>query len=150
MIRISIVGKFPNHCGGVGYVTTMTVIDRIVNEISKYFLGDVCTHEDVFMTLVVPRHINSSRRYFWRKPEPIRLVNRYLEWISLDLEDGRGDEDHFLVNFLRQTNDENEIENLNEFRRRYFERIFYLFAHSDDFEDKYRRLWRVIENGFSK
>lgn len=132
----------------MGYVTTMSVIDRIVEEISKYFVGTVCTHEDVFMTLVVPRHINATQSIFWRNP--IKHVNRYLQWISLDLEDGRGDEDHFLVNFVMQTNKENETENLHEFRRRYHERIFYLITHSADFEDKYRRLWQIIAISFSK
>ncbi|KAG4065881.1 hypothetical protein HA402_012559 [Bradysia odoriphaga] len=68
-------GKFPDHCAGIGYITPFHVIERIVDDVSRSFVGRVCTHEDVFMTSVVTTHINSKSTYFWRKTEPIKLVN---------------------------------------------------------------------------
>lgn len=140
-------GKFPDHCGGVGYVTPLGVVDRIIDKISKSFLGYVCTHEDVFMTLIVPQEINSIHNSLWRQSKPIELVNKNSEWISMALESGRGDEDHYLVNLLQQKL--NETKNYDKFRSRYETKVFYLLAHTNDFEEKYLRLWQVIEFCFA-
>ncbi|XP_037025601.1 UDP-GalNAc:beta-1,3-N-acetylgalactosaminyltransferase 1-like isoform X2 [Bradysia coprophila] len=135
-------GIFPNHCEGLGYVTSIGVIDRILDAIRKSFPGRVCTHEDVFMTGVVPLHINSNSNYFWRKPEPIELVNRKKAWRSIDLQDGRGDEDYFLRNLIKSTSI--DADSLQKFRIWYDKKIFYLITHSDDFSDQYVRLWKIV------
>lgn len=141
-------GKYPDFCSGLGYVTTIGVIDRIVDEISKSFPRRVCTHEDVFMTAIVPKQINSIRNSFRQKPQPVELVD-HQEWRSYALENGSGDEDYFLRNLVKQTNNANVIENLNEFRRKYETTIFYLLAHSVDFKKNYLRLWQIIKTSFS-
>lgn len=140
-------GTFPLHSAGYGYVTPFDVIDRIDDEISKSFPGRVFTHEDVFMTSVVTKRINSNHNAFWREPKPIELVDQP-DWYSLAMHNGTGDEDHFLGNVLEQML--NETENYDEYRRRYEKTVFYLLAHSDDFEQKYRRLWELIEFCFYK
>lgn len=142
-------GKFPDHCCGLGYITTIGVIDRIVNEISKWFLGTVCSHEDVFMTGIVPSRINAMETSsFWRKVEPIELVDRKLRWVSLALEDGRGDEDYFLRSLIRHMPYVSD-QYLKEFRKRYDSRIFYLLSHSIDFGERFLRLWHAIKISFS-
>ncbi|KAG4065713.1 hypothetical protein HA402_012391 [Bradysia odoriphaga] len=135
-------GVFPDHCEGLAYMTPIGVIDRIINEIWKSFPGTVCTHEDVFMTAVVRQHINSNLNYFWRKPEPIEIINKKYFWRSLDLEDGRGDEDYFLRNLIKSTS--MDVASLHKFRRWYHNKIFYLITHSDDFSNQYLRLWTVV------
>ncbi len=135
-------GIFPVHCQGVGYVTTMGVIDRIADEISRSFLGRVCTHEDVFMTGIVVRQINLVRSYFWQRSKPIELINKRYEWRSIALERGVGDEDGFLRNLINRTNTI-EIENLGEFRKKCDQKIFYLINHSG-IEKNYIGLWQII------
>lgn len=49
--------KIPKHCAGVGYVTPMCMIHRIANEISKSYLGPICSHEDVLITGIVPEKL---------------------------------------------------------------------------------------------
>ncbi|XP_037025603.1 UDP-GalNAc:beta-1,3-N-acetylgalactosaminyltransferase 1-like isoform X5 [Bradysia coprophila] len=135
-------GVFPDHCEGLAYITPIGVIDRIINEIRQSFPGTVCTHEDVFMTAVVRQHINSNSNYFWRKPEPIEIVNKKHFWRSLDLQDGRGDEDYFLRNLIKSTSI--DADSLQKFRIWYDKKIFYLITHSDDFSDQYVRLWKIV------
>ncbi len=142
-------GNFPDHCGGLGYVTTLNVIDRIVDEISKSFLGRVCTHEDVFITAIVLSQINSIQNVSGQKSEPIQLTKVSANWHNFVLETGSGDEDHFFRNLIQQTTIVNQTENLAEFGRRYGKTIFYLLAHTDDFKDKYVRLWQIIKKSYS-
>ncbi|KAG4065783.1 hypothetical protein HA402_012461 [Bradysia odoriphaga] len=141
-------GLFPNHCEGVGYVTSIGVIDRILNAIWKSFPRRVCTHEDVFMTGVVPLHINSHLNYFWGKSQPIEHIAKD-SWRSLDLQDGRGDEDYFLRNFMKNTSMDLKVENFDKLRKRYDKKMFFLITHSDDFKKVYIRLWEIIRKCFS-
>lgn len=133
-------GKFPDHCAGVGYITSMDVIDKIIGEISKSFLGKVCTHEDVFMTSIARQKANLNQNYFWRQPQPIKLINMVDTWLTYDLETYH---DTFLLHFLQQAI--NETENIGEYRKRFETKIFYLLRHSDDYERIYLRLWRTVE-----
>ncbi|KAG4077302.1 hypothetical protein HA402_009931 [Bradysia odoriphaga] len=75
-------GIFPDHCGGLGWVTNIDVIDQFVDAISRWFLGRVCTHDDVFMTGILVRHINMMRNSSRGKIEPIKLVDRYVASIA--------------------------------------------------------------------
>ncbi|XP_037040501.1 beta-1,3-galactosyltransferase 5-like [Bradysia coprophila] len=140
-------GKFPDHCSGIGYVTTFVVIERFVEDISKSFPGRVCTHEDVFMTAVVPMHINADWKYFWRKPEPIQLVHQKYS-ISCVFEDGRDDVDHFLRDFVRNTTMDAESRNFIKFRERYPKRFFFLIAHTEELEEIHLRLWEIIKKSY--
>lgn len=137
-------GTFPEHCEGMGYVTSIGVIDRIVDEITKSFPGRICTHEDVFITGIVPQYVNARRTV-----DPIERVDRKREWRSIALETGGGDEDHFLRNMLTQESDKVENENLIEFRRRYNTKVFHLLSHTDDFTERYLRLWELVRLSFS-
>ncbi|KAG4065897.1 hypothetical protein HA402_012575 [Bradysia odoriphaga] len=141
-------GKFPKHCGGIGYVTTFGVIERIADEISRSFPGRVCTHEDVFMTGIVVSHINSNRNIFSRRSESVNLRHINSGWVCYGLED-YNNEDRFLRNFIKNTAMDSDIENLYTFRELYKRRIFYLLASVSDYEYVYRRLWKIIESGFS-
>ncbi len=99
-------GKFPDHCGGLGYVTTIDVVDRIIEEILTSFTGRVTeSHEEVFMTGIVVQRINqiqnaSPNRHNFK---PISYVNRLGPWYSYVFENGKGDEDYFLRNLIKQT-----------------------------------------------
>lgn len=146
-------GKFPEHCAGIGYLTVIGVIDRIVDEISKSFTGDLCTHEDVFITGIVPKRINSiqssNRR---RNPTPIQRVNRMDEWIDFTFENGGNDYDNFLSDFIFEADNENQTENFKIFRKRHGTKIFYLFTHTstEDFRNKYLGLWEIIKENFAQ
>lgn len=133
-------GRFPDHCAGLGYVTNNIIIDRISDEISKSFFGNLCTHEDVFMTAIVPQRINSIPNPFWKRSKPIQLVNKGSEWFTLDLEEMK---DPFLVNVLRQPGV--YLENVEGIRSRYENTIFFLLSHSDDYEILYFRLWYIFK-----
>lgn len=139
-------GHFPKHCNGQLYVATMTVVDRLVEEISKSFLGRVCTHEDIFMTAIVPEKINSN--FGWSKNEPIELIQRRKEWECYALDTEQSDDAEYLVKLLRQPF--NETENFDEFLKRFGSRVFYLLAHDDEFEERYTRLWQIIVKLFQK
>ncbi|KAG4065812.1 hypothetical protein HA402_012490 [Bradysia odoriphaga] len=141
-------GRFPKHCGGIGYVTTFGVVERIADEISRSFPGRVCTHEDVFMTGIVVSHINSNWNIFSRRRESVNLRHIYSGWVCLGLED-YGNEDQFLRNIVRNTDVDLNIKNLHTFRELYQKMIFYLISHTTDFEYVYRRLWKIVESGFS-
>ncbi|XP_037026818.1 beta-1,3-galactosyltransferase 5-like [Bradysia coprophila] len=135
--------KFPNHCSGLGYVTTFDVIERIMDDISKSFPARVCTHEDVFMTGVVVTHINSNPN-----SEPIKLVSlRHM--FSIALETCREDDDQFLLNFVKNATMDTEIENCRSFRERNNKTIFFLITHNEEFEGVLRRLWQIIKKSFS-
>lgn len=134
---------FPEHCAGLGYVTNMAVIRRISDEISSSFLGRVSTHEDVFMTGVVPHKINSKS-----ENEPIKRINRRDEWVSYDLETQKTKNAEFLLKLFQQP--ANETINFDEFRKRFERTIFYLFTHNLEFEERYRRFWQIIVNDSQK
>ncbi|KAJ6633850.1 Beta-1,3-galactosyltransferase 5, partial [Pseudolycoriella hygida] len=51
---------FPDHCQGLGWVAPMNVIVRIAEEIKRSFVGWVLTHEDVFITSIVPAKVNEK------------------------------------------------------------------------------------------
>lgn len=133
-------GTFPDHCGGFGYITTIRVIDRILDEISKSFVGRVCTHEDVFMTGIVPRHINSMTNETLN--DPITLVSRWCEWYNLDLETGEG---AFLSNLVKRNTTDIKVEEFDEFRSQFTETIFFLVSLTPEFREKYLRLWEIIK-----
>ncbi|KAJ6638132.1 Beta-1,3-galactosyltransferase 5 [Pseudolycoriella hygida] len=134
---------FPDHCAGLGYVTTVTVVDRIIKEVYKSFVGELFAHEDVFMTAIVPEKINSK---IDSDVDRLKLVERY-EWQSYDLETlMEGDNSKFLVDLLRCPID--RMENYLEFRKRFGKAVFYLFTHDSEFEERYRKLWRIIRNTF--
>lgn len=140
-------GVFPKHCAGVGYVTPMTVIDRIVKEISTSFLGRVCTHEDVFMTAIVPQKINSnlnvdgSQRYDF-----IELVNAPNDWVTYALEGEKGDEAELLLKLMEQPT--NETDKIDKLQEKFEPKVFYLLTHNLQFETRYSRLWQLIENKY--
>ncbi|XP_037045011.1 beta-1,3-galactosyltransferase 5-like [Bradysia coprophila] len=143
-------GKFPDHCAGVGYITPFHVIERIVDDISRSFVGRVCTHEDVFMTAIVPTHINSNATFFSRWSEPIKLVDvKGDHWFNYAFENGRDDQDNFLRNFVKNTTMDADVENFHSLRRRSRNTKFFLFTHSGEFEVLYRRLWQIIKKTFS-
>lgn len=134
-------GEFPEHCAGVGYLTPMGVIDRIVDEISRSFPGRVSTHEDVFITGIVVEHINRHRTSIFNKP--IKRVDRHIEWRSLDLQDSVYDTNKFLANLTEGNVANMKMSILKEFRRRYDTKIFYLLMHANNFSKRYLRLWHI-------
>lgn len=131
---------FPKHCAGVGYVTPMGVIHRIVEEISKSYLGSVCTHEDVFMTGIVPEKINSNQS------QPIEFVDKISDWIIYVLSNGVYEDEIYLLKKLQLP--ANETVDFNEFRKRLGTRIFYLIDQGENFEKIYKRLWYSMEKSF--
>ncbi|XP_037041951.1 beta-1,3-galactosyltransferase 1-like isoform X2 [Bradysia coprophila] len=141
-------GKFPEHCGGVGYIAPFGVIERIMNDISNSFPGRVSTHEDVFITGVVPAHINSMASYLWPNSEPITRVSQP-ESVSYVFQNGRDDKDDFMKNFVKNATMDTEVKNLDTFRERFGKRIFFLISHNKEFEMIYRRLWEIIKKTVS-
>lgn len=131
---------FPKHCAGVGYVTPMGVIHRIVEEISKSSLDSVCTHEDVFMTGIVPEKINSNQS------QPIEFADKSSDWIIYVLSPGVYEDDIYLLEKLQQP--ANETVDFHEFRKRLGRRFFYLIDHGETFEKIYKRLWYAMEKSF--
>lgn len=132
---------FPDHCAGLGYITNMGVIGRIINEISSSFLGRVSTHEDVFMTGVVPERINSIERKSGNQNGEIKLINKWNDWVSYDLNTKHSKNTQFLLNLLRQPS--NETTNFDEFRKRFERKIFYLLSH-EVFDESFLRFWQII------
>ncbi|KAG4078575.1 hypothetical protein HA402_002689 [Bradysia odoriphaga] len=65
----------PAHCAGVGYVTPMTVVRKIADEISRSYRGAVCQQEDIFMTGIVTERIRFGKK------EPIELIDRMVQWV---------------------------------------------------------------------
>lgn len=137
---------FPPHCGGSGYVTTMAVIHRIANEISKSFVERVCTHEDVFMTAIVPQEINANLKAGGQQDDFIELIDTSTFWITYALELLKGEDAGFLINILEQP--ANETVDYDKFRGLYGKNIFYLLRHNEEFEQRYAKLWEVIEVNF--
>jgi len=146
------LGIFPPHCNGNFYVSTMTVIKRLADEISRSFLGRFTTHEDVFMTgIVVAKinaEINSSSIFTWQKNEPIGLINKRSEWETYALQSQKGDDAEYLIKLLRRPI--NETENFDEFLKRFGTKVYFLLAHNKEFEERYTRLWQVIVKIFQK
>ncbi|KAG4070472.1 hypothetical protein HA402_005704 [Bradysia odoriphaga] len=133
--------KFPMHCAGLGYVTSMRLIRRIADEISKSFRGPICSHEDVFITGIVPEKINS-----YEHEPPIELVNKIGAWIFYVDEHNPNQDGHYIWTVTNET--VNDAVDFDEFRKRSGTRIFYLLQHDDDFERKFLRLWYLVENSF--
>ncbi|XP_037040493.1 UDP-GalNAc:beta-1,3-N-acetylgalactosaminyltransferase 1-like isoform X2 [Bradysia coprophila] len=133
--------KFPKHCAGVGYVATMHVIRLIADEISKSFLGPICTHEDVFMTGIVPEKINSDGH-----EPPIERVNKIREWIFYIDENNPNVDGHYI--WIVSNEAFNKPVDFDEFRQRSGTRVFYLLQHDVDFEWKFMRLWYLVVNSF--
>jgi len=131
---------FPKHCAGVGYVTPIGVIKRIMDEISRSYLGIVCTHEDVFMTGIVPQKINSKNSSL---NDPITHIDKIVDWVTYALQDGAKVNDKFLIDLVERP--KNETENYDEFLKLFGTQIFYLLNHGPDFESKYQKLWYIIE-----
>lgn len=144
-------GTFPDHCAGVGYVTTVSVIDRVADEVSKSFLGDLCTHEDVFMTGIVPNRINSNQagNSFSQKPLPIKRIDRRVEWVSMALENGQRDEDIFLKGLIKKQPYEIEGQHFIEFRQKFNGKVFYLILITKEFKANFLRLWNIIRKSYS-
>ncbi|KAG4072867.1 hypothetical protein HA402_002610 [Bradysia odoriphaga] len=133
--------KFPKHCAGVGYVTTMRVIRLIADEISKSFLGPICTHEDVFMTGIVPEQINSVGH-----EPPIELVDKIAEWIFYIDENNPNKDGHYIWMVSNDAYD--KPVDLDEFRQRSGAAVFYLILHDADFERRFMRLWYLVVDLF--
>lgn len=134
---------FPTHCAGVGYIAPIITIVRIANEISRSFSGRVCSHEDVFMTGIVPRNIKYIN-FDSLQNGPIGLIEKCNDWIIYltnvpEIE--QGDDAKFILKLLQKP--EYKKEDIGEFRRRFRKKIFYLL-HRPDFERRYLRLWQLI------
>lgn len=124
--------KFPRHCAGVGYVTPMSTIRRIAEEVSKSFPGPICSHEDVFMTGIVPRKINSvetNRR--------IEHINKNSDWIFYVDEHNPNKDGKYIWDVVDQS--AKKTVNFDEFRKRSGTRIFYLLQHDTNFKRKFLR-----------
>lgn len=142
-------GVFPKHCAGVGYITPMRVIERIAEEISTSFLGRVCTHEDVFMTAIVPHKINSNLNLEKRLPnESIELINSRDDWYTYALETEKGDEAEFLLKLLQESS--NDTNNADKLLEQFEPKMFYLLTHNQWFEKRYTRLWEMMEKKSKK
>lgn len=132
--------KFPMHCAGVGYVTSIGVIRKIADEISKSFQGSVCTHEDVFMTGIVPEKINSAGK------ELVKFINRNDEWIFYISENSVYDDAQYILKMIKQS--PNETVDFNEFGKQSGTGIFYLLEHTENFEEVYMRLWYLVKSSY--
>ncbi|KAJ6635719.1 Beta-1,3-galactosyltransferase 1 [Pseudolycoriella hygida] len=132
--------KIPKHCAGVGYVTQMGVVRLIAEEISKSFLGPICSHEDVFMTGIVPERLNSKRS------EPIKHVNKMLEWVFYVDENNPNKDGKYIWDVI--SDPKYKSVSFDEFRKRSGTRIFYLLQHDPNFKKKFLRLWYFIKNSF--
>ncbi|KAG4072888.1 hypothetical protein HA402_002631 [Bradysia odoriphaga] len=133
--------KFPKHCAGVGYVTTMRLIRRIADEISKSFLGPICGHEDVFMTGIVPEKINSAGY-----ESPIEHVNKMKDWVFYVDEHNPNAGGKYIWKVAGEAL--NETVDFDEFRKQSGTRVFYLLQQDENFESKFLRLWYLVENSF--
>lgn len=133
---------FPSHCGGVGWVAPMRVIVRIINEIRRSFPGRILTHEDVFVTGMVPAKIN--QRLF---SEPIQFVDRNF-WVDVHLYEESGVYFKYLLNIFEQW--PNITVDYGEFRGRLGSKVFYLLCDSSVFYERFERLWKIIQKSFQK
>ncbi|KAJ6635093.1 Beta-1,3-galactosyltransferase 5 [Pseudolycoriella hygida] len=133
---------FPQHCAGVGYVTTMKVIQRIRKEIATSFQGIKCTHEDVFMTGIVPLKINSDGN------EPIRYVDKIYEWIYYVDYFNINENILYLLQLIQQP--ANETLDVNEFKKRFEDKIFYLILGVPNFEKVYADMWNLLRKVYRK
>lgn len=132
---------FPKHCAGVGYVTTNTVINRIIDEISRSFLGRICTHEDVFMTGIVTQKINSIQNH-----NPINLIDKLDAWVIYSFQNDGGDNDLLFKKLVALT--ANATENLLEFQERFGTKVFFLLPNDEAFGERYMKIWQVIKKLF--
>lgn len=133
--------KLPKHCAGIGYVTSMRLVHRIADEISRSFRGQICSHEDVFITGIVPEKINSNQN------EPrVQFVNRMSEWIFYVDANNPNEDGKYIWNVIDQPI--SKTVDLGEFRKRSGTRVFYLLQHGPDFKTKFLRLWHFVETSF--
>ncbi len=130
----------PKHCAGVGYVTTMTMIHKISNKISKSYLGSICTHEDAFMTGIVPEKINSEEDGL------IQHIQKMDEWILYVQKDNQKIDGPYVWDMIEQP--ANETVDFIDFRKRTRGQIFYLLPQDENFKRRYLRLWYLLENAF--
>lgn len=130
----------PKHCAGLGYVTPMGMIHLIADEISRSFLGPVCTQEDVFMTGIVPAKINACRN------GTIELIDKTDDWI-IYIDGNNANEDVKCIWKLLPQSD-NEAVNFDEFGKWSGTKIFYLLEHGQMFEKRYKRLWYLLKKSF--
>lgn len=136
------VGKvFPKHCAGVGYVTTMEVIRMIAKEISESFRGPICTHEDAFMTGIVPERINAAKN-----ETIIEHINKHEDWVLYVHKGNLKKYGPYVWNSIEQP--AKEPVNFVEFRRRTELQIFYLLQQGDNFEKQFMRLWYLLEYSY--
>lgn len=133
--------KFPKHCSGLGYITSMVMVRRIADEVSKSFHGPICSHEDVFMTGIVPQKINSIKGN-----QPIKHINKRNDWIFY-VDENKLDKD---VKYIWDVVDQSDAKTVDfaEFRERSKTRIFYLLQHGTDFKRKFLRLWYLVKNSY--
>lgn len=128
----------PTHCAGMGYITPMGMIHRIADKISKSFPGIVCTHEDAFMTGIVPEKINAA------KNDPIEYVDKNNDW-TFHFDGNEGNEDvRFIWKLLQQS--ANETVEFSEVRTHLG--IFYLLEHTAEFEKVYLWLWHLVKHTY--
>ncbi|KAG4072878.1 hypothetical protein HA402_002621 [Bradysia odoriphaga] len=133
--------KFPKHCAGVGYVTSMSLVRLIADEISKSFRGPICSHEDVFMTGIVPEKMNSNK-----SEPPVQFVNKMTDWIFYIDKDNPNQDGKYIWEVIDRP--VNKTLDLIEFRKRSGTRVFYLLQHGPDFKRKFLRLWYYVEKSF--
>lgn len=129
--------SMPKHCGGVGYVTTMNTIRRIADEISRSFLDAVCTHEDVFMTGIVPEKINSDKNV-----QPIEITDKGYDWIFYIDANNINENAQYI---WKKIQSDNRTVDFKEFGKRSGTNIFYLLEHGPMFETYYKRLWYFVK-----
>lgn len=135
--------KFPKHCAGLGYVTPMDVVRRIADEVSKSFRGAVCSHEDVFMTGIVPERINSVKNN-----RRIEHINKMSDWVFYVDKHNPNEDGKYIWDVAGQS--VTKTVDFDEFRKRSRTRIFYLLQHDPDFKRKFLRLWYLVKNSFLK
>lgn len=133
--------KLPKHCAGLGYVTPMVVVRRIADEISKSFRGRICSHEDVFMTGIVPEKINSVK-----SNRRIQLIDKKIDWIFYVDEHNPNKDGKYIWDVVDQS--PTKAVDFDEFRKRSGTRIFYLLQHDTNFKRKFLRLWYLVKSSF--
>ncbi|XP_037048223.1 beta-1,3-galactosyltransferase 5-like isoform X2 [Bradysia coprophila] len=126
----------PKHCAGVGYITPMTVVRKIADEISRSYRGPVCQQEDIFMTGIVTEKIQFGKK------EPIELIDRMVQWVMYVIENNPNFTELWKV--IEQPH--NETIDFVEFRRLFGTRLFFLINHGADFETVYRRMWHIVKS----
>ncbi len=131
----------PKHCAGLGYVTSMDMVRRIANEISKSFRNSICSHEDVFMTGIVPEKIN-----FIKGNKRIELIDRKSDWIVYVDAHNPNKDGAYIWDVVDQSMKADV--DVDEFRARSGKRVFYLLQHDTNFKRKFLRLWYLLVKNY--